>query len=398
MSFVTPSPECCARPCPSPLVENIPGVQGPPGANGTNGTNGRDSFTATTADFTMPAEGAQVTVDVLESRWAVIGQYVFVGKLASAVSGTFIVNQVPDALHLVLTNAANTGAGLYTGNSAPGSVFPSASAVGPAGQQGTTGSAPAGVFLVANNLSEGVLATKQSNLGIGTAGTRADNFFFQVANNLNEGVPATMRTSLQLKTAALLDAGVTNTKLPPIDTTFTNGDSVWATASGLQTKSAANARLALGIGGGIVGNYVLCQDIHASNSVPPAFNNAVPVQVPLNTKKADTGSIATLVGNVLTLPVGTYRVRASVPGFQCGIFQALLWNTFNNVLEFMGSVGSSDALSTTTGWSFVNGLLVVAGSSKTYELRAQCVTPGSFGAQCAFGDEVYASLELEQQS
>lgn len=345
----------------------------------------------------MPAEGAQVTVDVLESRWAVIGQYVFVGKLASAVSGTFIVNQVPDALHLVLTNAANTGAGLYTGNSAPGSVFPSASAVGPAGQQGTTGSAPAGVFLVANNLSEGTPATMRSNLGLGTAATAATEDFFAVANNLSEGVAATKRSNLGLGTAAQLDAGVTASKLPPIDTTFTNGNAVFATASGLQTKTAANARLALGIGS-TVGNYVLCQDQHASNTVAQPFNNGLFVVVPVNTKVSDAGGIATLAGNVLALPTGTYRIRASVPGYQVGLFQARLFNVSDAAVEFYGSVGSSDAGSTTTGLSLLSGRLVVAAGPKSYRLEAQGTAAGSFGAQCAFGTEVYTSWELEQET
>lgn len=388
----SPTPECCTT-CTAPTDVNVPGVAGSNGAAGSAGTNGLNAFSSIVGGATLvPAFGASETVELAApagSLWIGQSQTLYVQSY-----GYFRVDAIPDPTHVTLFNLG------YAGNVDGNGIitFADGTRVQPGGVAGSAGSGGAGAFLVANNLSEGDLATKQSNLGIGTAGTRADNFFFQVANNLNEGVPATMRASLLLLSAALKDAGVTNGKLPPIDTTFTNGDSVWATASGLQTKTAANAKLALGLGGGLVGNYILCQDIHASNSVPPAFNNAVPVQVPINTKKADTGGIATLVGNVLTLPVGTYRVRASVPGFQCGLFQALLWNTFNNVLEFMGSVGSSDALSATTGWSFVNGLLVVAGSSKTYELRAQCVTPGSFGAQCAFGDEVYASLELEQQS
>lgn len=399
MSQLLSTPSDCCKPCPSPLVENIPGVQGPPGDDGTNGTNGVNAYTLLTASFVMPAEAANVTVAVLDGSWCVVGENVVVGKFGDAAFGTFQVVQVVSSVSVILKNIEDTGTGAYASNSPPATVFPSGATVGPSGIQGVTGSAPAGVFLVANNLSEGVLATKQANLGIGTAGTRADGYFFQVANNLSEGTPATMRTNLGLGTAAVKDSGVTNTKLPPIDTTFTNGDAVFATATGLQTKTAANARLALGIGGGLVGNYVLVQTLHASNTVADAFNNGADVTVPLNTLVSDSGSIASFNAgtNTLTLPAGTYRVRASVMGYQVGLFQAWLYDSTHNTVIARGSVASSDVLTANVGISLISGRFTIAGAT-TFILQAHGTSAGSFGPQCALGQEVYASLELEQES
>ena len=119
--------DCCA-PCTSPVVENVPGPQGAAGTNGTNGTNGVDSFTTTTAAYTQPAVAALVSVAVVTSAWAVIGQVVYVQN-----GGYYTVDSIPDATHLSLKNLG------YTGNAAPAVVIGGGQKVGPGGLKGTDG-------------------------------------------------------------------------------------------------------------------------------------------------------------------------------------------------------------------------------------------------------------------
>ena len=54
---------------------NVPGLQGDPGVDGVDGLN---SYTTTTDPFDVPAENANVTIDVENSDWMAIGQIVVV--------------------------------------------------------------------------------------------------------------------------------------------------------------------------------------------------------------------------------------------------------------------------------------------------------------------------------
>jgi hypothetical protein len=219
MSQAIPSPINCGSECEDTTIE----IPGPPGADGTNGTDGSDginAFTVTSASFTMPAEGANVTVSVEESGFASIGQVLFF-----QYAGYLQVVTIPSSTSIQIQNLKSTGSSLYLGNAAPGTIIPSGSTVSPAGIQGPEGAPTADAFLIANNLSEGTAATMRTNLGLGTAATKT--------------------------------SGVANTNLPPVDTTFTNGDALFATATGVQSKTAAAAKTALGL---VIGTDVQAYD------------------------------------------------------------------------------------------------------------------------------------------
>jgi hypothetical protein len=294
------------------------------------------------------------------------------------------------------------GSGAYPLNAAPGTVSPSTSRITPTGFEGQSGTPPGGALLAVNNLSDVAdPVASRTHLGLGTAATHAEGDFFQVANNLSEGVAATKRTNLGLGSAAVDDAGVTNGKLPPIDTTFTNGDSVWATAAGLQTKTQAQALLALGIATGTSFLYALLQDQHPSATESGNFTSGSWTKIPVNTEVSDPGNIVTLAASVATLATGTYRIRAKVIGYQVDKFQARLFNDSDGTVEFYGSNAAAAAAVVVSGVSFIEGRLVVAGGPKNYELQGQCQTTNAtsgFGKACGFGNtEVYATWEIGKE-
>lgn len=130
MSAPTPVlPGCCPPTCESPLVQNIPGTPGADGDTGAAGVNGFDSYSTLTAPFTVPAIGAQVTANMVNSLWGVVGQIIFV-----QFAGYYKVNSKPSSTALVLENLG------YDGNAAPGVIIPTSSQVGPAGIKGLDGS------------------------------------------------------------------------------------------------------------------------------------------------------------------------------------------------------------------------------------------------------------------
>lgn len=152
----------CCNTCDCPEVENVPGPQGetgetgvtggigpegpegpagvgsagPAGAAGADGTDGINAFTVTTANFTQPAEGATVNVEVANSSWIASGQHIY-----NLGGGDYEVTAIPDGTHVTLKNLEDTALGLYPGNAAPAAVIGSGAAVSPGGIQGPGGAA-----------------------------------------------------------------------------------------------------------------------------------------------------------------------------------------------------------------------------------------------------------------
>lgn len=162
MPSVLPNASDCCETCDCPVVTNVPGSQGiagpqgdpgiqgesgdagaqgdpgpqgDPGNPGADGTNGINAFTVTTANFTQPAEGATVNVEVANSTWIAQDQHLYVTG-----GGDYQVTAIPDATHVTIRNLENTAGGLYPGNAAPAVVIASGADVSPGGIQGPSGS------------------------------------------------------------------------------------------------------------------------------------------------------------------------------------------------------------------------------------------------------------------
>lgn len=214
MSQALAQPFDCRTVCVPSGTSSTPGEQGPAGENGTNGVDGINARTLSVdGDDVMPAEGGSVTINTSSSTaFLAVGENAYV-----QFWGYLEVSAKPSTTSVTLVNLEDTASDTYAGNAAPGTILPAGAYIVPGGLQGPAGETPAGALLASNNLND-------------------------VDSNLEA------RTNLGLGTAATHSVGVANGDLPPVDTTFTNGDAVFATASGVQTKTAGNARTALGLG------------------------------------------------------------------------------------------------------------------------------------------------------
>lgn len=126
--------ECCAPECDAPASIQVPGPAGAAGISGTNGTNGISPSVLTTAQFLMPAEGANVTVAVTDNAGIAVG-----GKMFVTTAGTMQVISKTGTQVVTLQNLENTASGLYTDNAAPTTAIPSGSLMMPTGAQGAAG-------------------------------------------------------------------------------------------------------------------------------------------------------------------------------------------------------------------------------------------------------------------
>lgn len=94
---------------------------------GVPGPQGNPAYTTSTANYVQPAVLSTVSVPVVLSSWAAIGEMVYV-----AGGGYYLVSSIPDATHLVLTNTGAAGnasvgstvvLGKVTPSGVPGNAF-----------------------------------------------------------------------------------------------------------------------------------------------------------------------------------------------------------------------------------------------------------------------------------
>jgi hypothetical protein len=113
----------CQPCCATAIPVNVPGPEGPEATDGATGVN---ATTFTTADFVIPAAGANVTVAVEDSSWMVVGQILVFGGPAN-----FQVVSIPNTTSVELMNLG------YTGDVVAGSTIVSGTQVSPSGVQAT---------------------------------------------------------------------------------------------------------------------------------------------------------------------------------------------------------------------------------------------------------------------
>lgn len=118
----------------------------------------------------------------------------------------------------------------------------------------------------------------------------------------------------------------------------------------------------------------------------------------LNTTMTNTGSLATLAANRVTLPAGTYRVRAHAPAFQVNGHMVRLRNITDGATTLYGSSENTGSTDQTQSRSFLEGQFTIT-AAKDFELQhytANSIATIGLGqpASIASQNEVYATIEF----
>ena len=116
----------------------------------------------------------------------------------------------------------------------------------------------------------------------------------------------------------------------------------------------------------------------------------------LNATQANTISGASLAANTITLPAGTYQVKATVPCGNVSGFQAFLYNSSDSTYALIGTSGNANAAANSNA-SFIGGQFTIA-SSKNFTIRhytsAATATNGLGPPSSSGQTEVYTQVEI----
>lgn len=384
-------------------IRLVPGPRGAAGTNGANGNPGTNAFTLLNTNFTMPAELGTAVASVISSEWMPLGSIVYLQN-----AGFMEVVATPTATSATLRNLKVTATGAYASNVAPGTIIASGSRITASGPQGPSGSSAAA----------GAPTDAQYWVRTAHAGLSSEIALDAVGNGLllnSGGVPSVQ------------DIGVLDTNVLIVDDasgSLVNGESLFATASGVESKSAALARTALGLGtlatqdannvnitGGsitgvtglsVTGNprYVaIYQNRQNAGTNGGTFTQGSWQYVPLNTEY-DPNGIGGFAAPKVTLASGNYRIRWQVTAYRVNGFITALFNDGTAAILANGSSAKSASTDDCTATSFGSVRLTLAGST-VIALMAYCATTGTntgFGLPFSLVNEIYQELVIEMET
>jgi hypothetical protein len=143
--------------------------------------------------------------------------------------------------------------------------------------------------------------------------------------------------------------------------------------------------------------YVLIRDEKSSGTDGGGFSQGAWRTRDLNSEVIDTGSLASLAGNQITLAAGTYRFRAHAPAYMVAAHQLRLQNITAGTTVAYGSSEKSNTTISMTTRSFIEGQFTLAAPA-VLELQHRCDNNqpnNGFGLSCGFGNtEVYSVIEF----
>lgn len=180
----------------------------------------------------------------------------------------------------------------------------------------------------------------------------------------------------------------------------TTGSSLLA-GNGLGAFTNVTPTAPVAYSGGVLSylaSYVKLSNTQAQNTAGGSTTSGSWQTATLNTKDIDTGSIATLATNKITLPAGTYWVKASMPLYATStgfLGQARLFNNTGSVVLLNGQ--STAFGGANTFFSRIDGYITLPGSTDIflqYQVAASGQATSGQGLPSNFGTEVYATIEF----
>lgn len=254
-----------------------------------------------------------------------------------------------------------------------------------------------------NGAAQVQLAADQVELAAGKVTLAADQVALATTQANNAAGSA---ASAQVSAAAAQDAA----GLPALSgkagkvLTVDLGETTVSFQAGLPSMQG-NAGLLLQVGqAGAAAQWVRLGTFHAVDERVSGVGGgvqAVNTYLPrvLNTVRVNTLVGASLAGNLITLPPGTYRIRAFAPGNSVSLHKARLYNTTNSTVLAVGESCQAATFGITDNATVFTEVTLLVQSSIRLEHRISTNIQGSnvLGEPCSFGDaECYSQMIVEK--
>lgn len=142
--------------------------------------------------------------------------------------------------------------------------------------------------------------------------------------------------------------------------------------------------------------YILLREEQTSGTSGGTFTSGAWQTRVLNTEVSDTGSLATLGSNQITLAAGTYRAFIKAPGNAVTYHQARLQNVTDAATLLLGTTETANSASPHVTSSVITGIFTIA-AGKALEVQHYCTgtkATNGFGVAGSFNTEVYTTVEL----
>lgn len=142
---------------------------------------------------------------------------------------------------------------------------------------------------------------------------------------------------------------------------------------------------------GAATEYLLYQERQVTSTDAGSATSGSWAARALNTEVEDTGDIGSVASNQVTLPAGTYLVKAMATANQIGVHALRLYNVTDSAVVVVGMACPEGAN------AYLVGKFTIA-ASKTFELQHRCSTTKAddgLGVATGFAShEMYSFLEL----
>jgi hypothetical protein len=169
----------------------------------------------------------------------------------------------------------------------------------------------------------------------------------------------------------------------------------WTTFTAGQILTAAQMN-------GVVDNFAdiaIFNETQANNTSGGTFTSGSYTKRVLNTTVVNNITGCSIASSVITLPAGTFAVRASAPAFAVIAHKARIQNTTAGTTLALGQNQYANASATAQTSCEILTIFTLSVSS-TIELQHRCeatrATTG-FGVSCVFGDsEIYSQIMIQR--
>lgn len=126
--------------------------------------------------------------------------------------------------------------------------------------------------------------------------------------------------------------------------------------------------------------YVRVEDQKAKNTHGGASTSTTWHTRVLNTEVQDTGGIASVASNQVTLPAGTYDIRISAPGYASSVQAIVLRDDTNGAIVLFGSNEDASSGDTSVTRCWAQGRFTFSGVNRAFSIRHYiAVGVASFG-------------------